>query len=95
MVQIILAENRRKILALQLYIPHGSDNTKTQSARDRLVFALYIPHGSDNTCFCRNDACFRKYFISHMVQIILFTTRALPLCVLGLYIPHGSDNTRK
>ena len=50
MVQIILYVGEDGVHAkVELYIPHGSDNTKGGEAIMTIICMLYIPHGSDNT----------------------------------------------
>jgi len=53
MVQIILGGAPYLMPFLELYIPHGSDNTKLLKIYREALKQLYIPHGSDNTlCAC-------------------------------------------
>ena len=55
MVQIILIFKPHYIFTINinLYIPHGSDNTFPVNRRSMPQLLLYIPHGSDNTHFVR------------------------------------------
>ena len=79
---------------LQLYIPHGSDNTPICFTAQQRQYMLYIPHGSDNTYKEKyQKKKLPKIFISHMVQIILAPNIHICNLFRCLYIPHGSDNT--
>ena len=62
---------------INLYIPHGSDNTKSRFSNPIKGCDLYIPHGSDNTNYLQNRQKWICIFISHMVQIIPVITKAL------------------
>ncbi len=45
------------LFSLNLYIPHGSDETSDFAIRKQLFEFLYIPHGSDETSFVSYNAC--------------------------------------
>ena len=94
MVQIILFAKRISLWrGLQLYIPHGSDNTE-------ILFELYddtdafISHMVQIIlCGVLSTTTLAQDFISHMVQIIRIKMEQLNGNFYLLYIPHGSDNT--
>ena len=72
MVQIKRKNTSTNIRSIALYIPYGSDKTKTCFLHINRRFILYIPYGSDKTYPSKKIcACSRRSFISHMVQIKL------------------------
>jgi len=77
-----------------LYIPHGSDESRSKEDRRNCHRDLYIPHGSDES-LSHAQAVLEAYtFISHMVQM-KETFPAFQKKPFTLYIPHGSDERIK
>jgi len=54
---------------VELYIPHGSDESVDKYVLTEKAIALYIPHGSDESKDLMQLAVDDKAFISHMVQM--------------------------
>jgi len=77
---------------LQLYIPHGSDESWYKAHLRKFHIKLYIPHGSDERQIQSIKSERHLYFISHMVQMKGQTLIKKPIR-LQLYIPHGSDES--
>ena len=80
-------------IPIDLYIPHGSDETGTQQISE-LVVLIFISHtvqmkpgGRDAIWIYLED------FISHTVQMKRVCKSVAKGEVCYLYIPHGSDET--
>ena len=78
---------------LFIYIPHGSDETKASLLYPLAMFVIYIPHGSDETSMNIKLYHVLFTFISHMVQMKLFSKAPDSCLNVFIYIPHGSDET--
>ena len=58
-----------------LYIPHGSDESKSHLNTFLQYLRLYIPHGSDESFTYQEFMRLTNSFISHMVQMKATVTK--------------------
>ena len=63
-------------------------------SKSNIKFCLYIPYGSDKTVRPAETTLVKSVFISHMVQIKLFSIPPNKNLNDFLYIPYGSDKTQ-